>query len=82
MSHEVCGLRAFLFAWEWMRFVSVFGFFVCVLDGAARRFSLGVCSNIDPCVVVGSVGGAADTLCQLVLVAESHFAPRTCVRTS
>ena len=82
MSPDVCDLRAFIFAWEWLRFVSVFGFFVCVLAGAARRFPLGVCSNIDTCVVVDSVGGAADMLCQLVLVAESCFAPRTRVHTS
>ena len=82
MSPEVCDLRAFIFAWEWLRFVSVFGFFVCVLAGAARCFPLGVCSNIDPCVIAGSVGDAAGMLCQLVLVAESHFAPRTRVHTS
>ena len=62
--------------------MSVFGFFVCVLASAAQRFPLGVCSNIDPCVVVGSVGGAADMLCQLVLVEEFCFAPRTRVHTS
>ena len=82
MFPEVCGLYAFFVAWEWLRFVSVFGFFVCVLAGAARRFPLGVCSNIDPCVIVDSVGGAADMLCQLVLVAESCFALRTRVHTS
>ena len=82
MSPEVCDLRAFIFAWEWLRFVSVFGFFVCVLYGAARRFPLGFCSNIDPCVVDGSVGDAAGMLCQLVLVVSFHFAPRTRVRTS
>ena len=82
MSPEVCDLRAFIFAWEWLRFVSVFDFFVCVLSGAARRFPLGVCPNIDPCVAVDSVGGAADMLCQLVLVEEYCFAPRTRVHTS
>ena len=82
MSPEVCDLRAFIFAWEWLRFVSVFDFFVCVLSGAARRFPLGFCSNIDPCMSVDSVGGAAGMLCQLVLVVNFHSAPRTRVRTS
>ena len=82
MSPEVCDLRAFLFAWEWMRFVSVFGFFVCVLAGAARRFPLRVFPNIDTCVVFDSVGGAAGMLCQLVLVVSFHSAPRIDGRTS
>ncbi len=62
--------------------MSVFTFFVCVVAGAARRFPLGVCPNIGPRVVVGGVVGAADTLCQLFLVVESHFAPRIRVHTS
>ena len=62
--------------------MSVFGFFVCVLAGAARRFPLGVCSNIDTCVVVDSVGGAAGMLCQLVLVVSFHSAPRIGGHTS
>ena len=62
--------------------MSVFDFFVCVVASAARRFPLGVFPNIGPRVVVGSVGGAAGTLCQLIPVAESHFAPRIRVHTS
>ena len=66
MFPEVCGLHAFLFAWDWLQFVSVFCFFMRVLSGAEQRFPLGFCSNIDHCMVGGSVGGAAGMLCQLV----------------
>jgi len=82
MFPEVCGLLTLTFACELLRFVSVFSFFRRVLSGAARRFPLGVCSNIGPCVVDDSVGGVAGMLCQLVLVVSFHFAPRTRVRTS
>ena len=37
-----------------------------VLSGAAQRFPLGFCSNIVPCMVDGSAGGAAGMLCQLM----------------
>ena len=82
MFPEVCGLHTLAFSCEWLRFVSVFSFFRRVLSGAARRFPLGFCSNIGPCVVDGSVGDAAGMLCQLVLVVSFHSAPRTRVRTS
>ena len=82
MLPGVCDLHTLAFSCEWLRFVSVFGFFRRVLSGAARRFPLGVCSNIGPCSFGGSVGGAAGMLCQLVLVTESHFASRTRVHTS
>ena len=82
MFPEVCGLHTLAFSCGWLQFVSVFGFFRRVLSGATRRFPLGFFPNIGPCVVDGSVGGAAGMLCQLVRVVSFHSAPRTRVRTS
>ena len=42
MSPTVCDLHVFAFACEWLQFVSVFDFFVCVFSSAARRFPLEV----------------------------------------
>ena len=82
MFPGVYGLHSLTFPCERLLFVLVFSFFRRVLSGAARRFPLGCCSNIGPCVVDDSVGGAAGMLCQLVLVVSFHFAPRIDGHTS